>query len=78
MQSPARLLPSFLGTHAPRKCPSEPRSDPQRWGQEGRPEEVSHFFLHKAIFKPVGGFHDTCGILNVTVDPFGHPVGILT
>lgn len=45
--------------------------------QEKERQEVSHFRLHKAIFKPPWCFNAACAVLNVTMDPCGCPVGVL-
>lgn len=44
------LLLGPLWTRAPRKCPSEPSSDPPWWGQKGRPQEVSPLLSTQGYF----------------------------
>lgn len=44
------LLLGPLWTRAPRKCPSEPSSDPPWWGQKGGPQEVSPFLSTQGYF----------------------------
>ena len=47
------------------------------WGRRKSDRRSPHFRLHKAIFKPSWCFYAACAVLNVTMDPFGCPVGIL-